>query len=94
MAESRIFELSSELIDGWCARRALHPLHTMLGAYLGFNGLTDDWVNLWQAVNNLRGLSDRDLTEGEREKVSELRAAIYQSFKAAGRAAELGEPAG
>lgn len=94
MSESRIFELLSDLIDGWCARRALHPLHTVLGAYLGFNGLTDGWIQLWQAVNDLRGLGDRDLTETEREKVSELRAAIHQRFNAAGRAAELGEPAG
>ncbi|MFL5574905.1 MAG: hypothetical protein ACJ79S_02905 [Gemmatimonadaceae bacterium] len=92
MTESRLAELLRALVEGWCERRALEPLAVLLPAYLAFNGLTDGWHDLWQAVNSVRGLSPEALTDEERAAVAEARAIIYQSFKSVGRAAELGEP--
>ena len=89
MTDSRLIDLLRALIDGWCERRALRPLAVLLPAYLGFNGLTDGSHDLWDAVNNLRGLGDA-LTDEEHAAVVEVRAAIYQTFKSVGRQAELG----
>ncbi len=34
--------LMAELVDGWCERRALRPLRTILAGYLRVSGLTDE----------------------------------------------------
>jgi len=88
MADSHPLDLLRPLIDGWCERRELRPLAVLLPAYLAFNGLTDGWHSLWNAVNNLRGLGDA-LPGEERATVAEVRALIYQTFKSMGRQAEL-----
>lgn len=93
MTESRLAELLRGLVDGWCERRALTPLAALLPAYLAFNGLSDGWHDLWQAVNNVRGLGAGELTNEESAALAEIRALIYQSFKRLGRTSELGEPA-
>ncbi len=92
MEELRLAEILRALVEGWCERRALRPLATLLPAYLGFNGLSDGWYDLWKAVNNVRGLGPDVLTDAEQAAVAEARALIYQSFKAAGRASELERP--
>ncbi|AHG92844.1 hypothetical protein J421_5309 (plasmid) [Gemmatirosa kalamazoonensis] len=84
MTESRLAELLGALVDGWCARRALEPLAVLLPAYLAFSGLTDAWLDLAQAVDDLRGLGPDALTDEERAVVSEARALIHQALKAAG----------
>lgn len=89
MTDSRLAELLRTLVDGWCERRALRPLATLLPAYLAFNGLSDGWHEFWRAVNTLRGLGPDVLTDEELAAVAEARALIYQAFKSVGRASEL-----
>ena len=84
MTESRLAELLRVLVDGWCERRALQPLSVLLPAYLALSGLTDAWMDLARAVDNLRGLGPEVLTDGERASVAEARALIHQSLQAAG----------
>jgi hypothetical protein len=86
MTESRLSQLLHALVDGWCERRALEPLAALLPAYLSFNGLTDGWLDLWDAVNNVRGSGPGTLTDEERAAVAEVRSIIYQSLKSVGRA--------
>jgi hypothetical protein len=59
-----------ELVDGWCARRELGPLATVLPEWLSNNGLTDGWAELGKA---LRSASfDERLTVQERETLKLL----------------------
>ena len=84
MTESRLAELLRALVDGWCERRALHPLAVLLPAHLAFSGLTDAWVDLAQAVDDVRGIGPDVRTEAELASVAEARALIDQALKAAG----------
>ena len=60
------------LIDAWCERRCLKALSTVLGPHLGFNGLTDGWADLRDALKTVRALHRADLTQHELELVSDL----------------------
>lgn len=88
MTQSRLSEILQTLVNGWCERRSLEPLAALLPAYLGFNGLTDGWLDLWEAVNNVRGSRPDVLTDDEKAAVAEVRSIIYQSLKSVGRAPE------
>jgi hypothetical protein len=48
------FERLRKLIDGWCEERNLNALSTVLPSYLAFNGLTDGWSELRDAIKALR----------------------------------------
>jgi hypothetical protein len=63
---SEFFATMKNLIDDWCARRALAPLARLLPAYLAFNGLADSWGDLLDALEGVRascrdGLPETDL---------------------------------
>ena len=84
MSASRLAQLLDGLVDGWCERRALRPLALLLPAYLDQSGLTDATAALFDALTDLRGLPEGELTEAERGAVSEARAVVWQALKAAG----------
>jgi len=44
------------LIERWCDERRLDALAQILPAYLAFNGLTDGWGELSNALKATRGL--------------------------------------
>ena len=59
------------LIEQWCDERRLGALSRLLPGYLSLNGLTDGWVNLYDALKSTRALgheafsaSDWDLLNG------------------------------
>jgi hypothetical protein len=81
---TRVFELLDQLISAWCARRELSPLAVLLPAYVAYSGLTDSVGDLYDAVNNLRGLPPELLLEPEKAIIGEVRAILWQSLKAAG----------
>lgn len=60
------------LIDGWCERRCLKPLSRILGPYLGFNGLTDGWVELSNALKTVRAMHRSLLLESEIDTIADL----------------------
>ena len=51
----------SQLIDGWCERRALRPLGIILNHWPMPNGFTDECENLWAAMRHIRALCGEDL---------------------------------
>ena len=60
------------LIDSWCNRRALRPLASVLGPYLAFDGLTDSWGQILEALKTIRALCREDATEAEMDAVEKL----------------------
>jgi hypothetical protein len=72
---SEIFPLLDDLIDGWCARRALRPLRVVLQVYPLVNGLTDDWHALYDGLRDVRS---SDLANDESDKLN--RAILLTQF--------------
>jgi hypothetical protein len=66
------FSALRALIDAWCDRRCLDPLSLVLRAYLGFNGLTDGWAELYESLRTVRANSHEQLTSAELETVNDL----------------------
>ena len=60
------------LIEGWCDRRCLGELSTILPGYLGLNGLTDGWAGLYEALKNVRAFSRDTLPQEELELINQL----------------------
>lgn len=53
----------ASLIDAWCERRELGALARLLPAWIGNNGLTDGWGEVWEALRTVR--ADCRLPEAE-----------------------------
>jgi hypothetical protein len=66
------FAVLHKLVRAWCNRRCLEALNQVLPAYLAFNGLTDAWSRLYDALRNVRTSAQYELTEEELEMVSDL----------------------
>jgi len=90
----RLFALLDQLIDRWCDRRALRPLRTLLTAYPPRPRHSDDWVILFGAIRNLKGLSPTDFTVEERDAVAEAHAVTYQIIRASFPGAAVLDQAG
>jgi hypothetical protein len=71
-SNDEFFASLRKLVDAWCERRCLGPLARILGPYLGFNGMTDGWTELYDALRSIRA-SDRDaLHDTELELIGDL----------------------
>ena len=66
------FQALHRLIRAWCDRRSLEALNLILPAYLAFNGLTETWRRLYDALNDLRASARYELTVEEAEEVDNL----------------------
>jgi hypothetical protein len=71
-SNDQFFDALKNLIDAWCDRRAIRPLAKILGAYLGFNGLTDGWAELATGLKGIRALDRDQLTPSEQSAVDDL----------------------
>ena len=69
---AEFFASMKGLIDGWCDRRALAPLARLLPAYLAFNGLTDGWGDLLDALEGVRASCREGLPETDIAIVGDL----------------------
>ena len=69
---AEFFAALRNLIEAWCDRRCLKALNHVLPAYLSFNGLTDGWNRLYDALRNVRTFAQDELTAGELDTVSIL----------------------
>jgi len=69
---SEFLATMKSLIDDWCARRALAPLARLLPPYLSFNGLTDSWGDLLDALEGVRASCREGLPERELAIVGDL----------------------
>jgi hypothetical protein len=65
-----LFGTLDALIDGWCERRALKPLHYILRAYPSVIAHTDQKFELLDALKDLKGLCRGDLTPEESQLVT------------------------
>jgi len=72
------FTTLRSLIDQWCDRRCLKALSRILPAYMGFNGLTDGWAALHEAMVNVRAFAGEELSETDRDTLSALIAAAHR----------------
>lgn len=65
-------ESLAALVDGWCERRCLPALRHILRGYPLSSGLTDDWANLLNALEEVRALAGDELTNEEMQIVGDL----------------------
>ena len=66
------FAVLHELVRAWCDRHCLEALSHVLPAYLAFNGLTDAWNQLYDALRITRASARYELTDEELEKLGNL----------------------
>jgi hypothetical protein len=66
------FAVLHKLVREWCDRQYLGALSHVLPAYLAFNGLTDAWSRLYDALRNAQSLARYELTDEELDRVSNL----------------------
>lgn len=55
-SNEEFFTALRTLIERWCDERRLNALARILPGYLAFNGLTDGWHDLIDALKATRGL--------------------------------------
>jgi hypothetical protein len=60
-----------QLVDGWCDRRELGALASLLPAWLANNGLTDGWEILRDALKHTYA-AGRNLPPDERDTLKRL----------------------
>lgn len=68
------------LIDAWCERRCLLPLAAVLPAYTSFNGMTDGWIELLDALK-ASVLTREALLPKELAMVANLRKAAEDALQ-------------
>jgi hypothetical protein len=95
-SNAEFFAALKQLIDSWCDRRALKPLAKVLGPYLAFNGLTDGWGELLNALNSIRTSCPHDLSKSQTEVLGELirtaEGALYGDQNSARDTKEASKP--
>lgn len=84
MKDTRVQETLDGVIDSWCARRKLKPLAVLLPAYVAYSGLTDSVRGLYEAICSLRGLSSDQVTDDEKDAISEVRASLARALATVG----------
>jgi hypothetical protein len=76
--EFDLFKTLDALIDAWCERRALKPLHYILRAYPAVIAHTDQKFELLDALKDVKGLCREDLTLEERQLVTKAHDFLEQ----------------
>lgn len=69
------------LIDSWCQRQCLKALMHVLPGFFAFNGLTDGWGELREALSRVRAFARNELTSAELETISDLIAAADRALQ-------------
>ena len=69
MGDFDLFKTLDALIDAWCERGALRPLHYLLRAYPAVLAHTDQKFELLDALKDVKGLCRDDLTSEEKRQV-------------------------
>jgi hypothetical protein len=85
MEQSRLAEILDTLVDRWCSRRALAPLRCLLQSWPGPLLHSDQWQELWQALQNIRGLGPDVLTAEERDLHAEAVRLVNGALRAVGQ---------
>jgi hypothetical protein len=60
------------LIERWCDERKLHALSRLLPGYLPFDGLTDGWAGLYDALSSARAMGAEHFSSSDWDELDEL----------------------
>jgi hypothetical protein len=60
------------MIERWCDERKLGALSSLLPGYLSFNGLTDGWADLYEALKKTRALGYEAFSPTDWDLLNEL----------------------
>ena len=71
-SNDEFFAALRALIDGLCDERRLKPLARILPGYLAFNGLTDGWHELINALKAARGLGPDEFNPADWGTLNDL----------------------
>ena len=71
-SSEEFFAVLRILIERWCDQRRLEALAKILPAYLAFNGLTDGWSELSNALAATRGLGYEAFSETDWDTLRDL----------------------
>jgi hypothetical protein len=71
-SNDEFFTALRALIDGLCDERRLKPLARILPGYLAFNGLTDGWHELINALKAARGLGPDEFNPADWGTLNDL----------------------
>ena|ERR1700758_1644812 len=71
-SNEEFFTALGTLIDRLCDERRLKPLARILPGYLAFNGLTDGWHELIDALKAARGLGPHAFSPADWDKLNDL----------------------
>jgi hypothetical protein len=85
MEKPRLIVLLDTLVDRWCSRRALGPLRCLLPAWPAPLIHSDQWHELWRALQDIRGLGPEALTPEESALHAEAVRLVNQSLRAVGQ---------
>ena len=61
-----------QLIERWCDERNLGALSRLLPGYMAFNGLTDGWASLHDALKSVRALGHEEFSATDWDMLNEL----------------------
>lgn len=67
-----IFQEIDKLVGGWCDRRALIALRCILQGWPMSSPLTDGWIDLHKALEEVRAFAADEITEQELKRVNNL----------------------
>jgi hypothetical protein len=81
MRDFNLFKTLDALIDGWCERRALKPLHYILRAYPAVLAHTDQKFELLDALKDVKGLCGDELTPEEKRQVQQAHDFMEQRLR-------------
>jgi len=62
----------NSLIERWCDERRLDALAKILPSFLAFNGLSDGWYELSEALKTARGLGHAAFSPSDWEVLNDL----------------------
>jgi hypothetical protein len=71
-SNEEFFTALRALIDRWCDERRLNALARILPGYLAWNGLTDGWHDLIDALKAARGLGPDTLSPADWDTLNDL----------------------
>ena len=66
------------LVNAWCDRRCLVALKFILQGWPLSSGLTDDWGQLLDSLQNVRSFAAHELTADEAEKLTAFTHEVHR----------------
>jgi hypothetical protein len=78
-SNEEFFSALRQQIDLWCDERKLGILAQLLPAYTAFDGLTDGWASLYEALKSTRALGRERFSDTEWQLLNDLVSAAEQA---------------